>query len=177
MWHEGTCPALRTRSVRIQADKDFDFADKKIQDKFVNEGQLSRPATHAVDYTHRPRSSLLFFLTDKMVVDGTIPVGLQALYDQIRSSPAGIPSMPARMPPIPLPATVSPQPKKSSAAVRAGSRIRTKVKAKSEGTTGDYRRVTPSISTRIDESKRATWQRLEGGTNVHGEERIRDEEF
>jgi hypothetical protein len=163
--------------VRIQADKDFDFADRGMQDKFINEGQLLRPATHAVDYTHRPRTSLLLFLTDKVVADGTIPVGLQALYDQTRSSPATLPPMPSRMPPIPLPATVSPQPKRSSAAVRAGSRVRVKVKAKSEGTIGDYRRVTPSIATRIAESKRATWQRLEGGTDIHGEEKIRDEEF
>ena len=83
--------------------------------------------------------------------------------------------MPTRVPPIPDP--VSPQPKRSSAAIRAGSRVTIKVKAKSEGTIGDYCRITPSIATRIDDSKRATWQRLEGGTDVHGEEKKRDEEF
>ena len=115
-WHEGTCPAKRTRSARIQADKDFDFAIKRMQDKFIDEGQLARPATHAVDYMHRPHTSLLMFLTGQMVADGAIPIGLQALYDQARNSPAAIPPMPMRVPPTPDP--VSPQPRRSSAAIR-----------------------------------------------------------
>ena len=51
------------------------------------------------------------------------------------------------------------------------------MKAKSEKNAGDWRQMIPSIVTRIEDSQRATWQRLAGGTDVHGEEKKRDEEF
>ena len=174
-WHEGTCPAKRARTVRIDTEKDFQFTIRRMQDKFVQEGNLMRLATHSVDHMHRPFSSLLIFLTDQMVSDKLIPEGLKVIYDQARNFPAPHLPMPTRAPPIL--ASVLQQQRGTSSAIRASSRVRHKVRGKAERPSGNWRQATPSNARPLDESQLATWQRVEGGTDIHGEQKISDEEF
>jgi len=148
-----------------------------MQKKFINQGNLTRITTHPVDFMHRPFDSMLFFLTEPFP-QGHIPDGLQYIWNKARDAAAA-----TAMPPIPrgptsLPTLVTPQQSRSSAAIRTSSRVRVNVKGKAERVPGEFRKMTPSNRRTLEESQRASWQKTAGGnTNIHGEEKKRDEEF